>query len=314
MALYTDRPAVAATLLHPAAAETFVACPRPPGAGSHLLAAIFSGAPELFQSGYRFPGWRQLLVRGTAPASQYDQLIQLLRAGTAIPDRTACIAAEGSGFHGFRGRAWSALRGNVHLAVHFAPRREIERFDTAFMALAAISLAEAVDSVPNMQGRARIKWVNDILVGGRKVGGVLAYTQSRGRAVEAVVLGLGLNVEATPDVERSAFVPAVGSLRDFAAVSTSRVLIALLCRLDSNYMQLLGEGFQPIMDRYRSLSAVLGQEVTIYPELGSGPAKAFAAGRVHGIGDSLELHLDGRTEPVRSGRLLLGNIAPEMIA
>jgi biotin-[acetyl-CoA-carboxylase] ligase BirA-like protein len=305
-------------LLSPApAAGSYTPIPRISRSGSQLLAAIFPDTP-LFESPAGIPGWTHVLVRSSAPASQYDQLIELLRAGHSVADGTACLAVEGANFHGFRGRAWAALPGNIHLAAHFAPNRRIEQFATVFTALAAVSLVEAILGLPQLRARVGIKWVNDILVDGAKVGGVLAHTQSNGQHVDSVVLGLGLNVEATPRVNRSAFVPGVASLRgsvdDPASVSVGTTLGLLLSRLSSNYQTVLACGHAPIMDKYRSHSAVVGEEVTICTEPGFSPARIIAAGRVRDVGDSMELYIAGRSDPVTDGRLLLGTIAPEEIS
>jgi biotin-[acetyl-CoA-carboxylase] ligase BirA-like protein len=318
MAVYTDRPAAATRLLSPApAAGSYAAIPRTSRPGSRLLDAIFPGSSLLFESPADVPGWTQVLVRHSAPASQYDLLVQLLRACQPIPDGTACLAVEGANFHGFRGRAWSALPGNIHLAAYVAPGRRIEQSATVFTALAAVSLVEAIQGVPGLGDRVAIKWVNDILVDGAKVGGVLAHTQSSGQFVDAVVLGLGLNVEATPRVDRSAFVPKVGSLREFVSdplsVSVSATVRLLLARLSDNYRMVLEYGHAPIMDKYRAYSAVVGEEVTICTEPESSPARIIAAGRVRAVGDSMELYIAGRPEPVTNGRLLLGTIAPEAL-
>jgi biotin-[acetyl-CoA-carboxylase] ligase BirA-like protein len=316
MAVYTDSPALASTLLQ-SPAEAFV----PGSAGSvheqRLLSRIFEGSADLLRSSHDIPGCSDLLIRSVAPRSQYDELIALLREGTLLPDRLACLAAAGDGFHGFRGRSWSAIPGNLHLTFHFAPRLAIERFDTVFTALAAVSLAESIDSIPALAGRVRVKWVNDVLVDGAKVGGVLAYTQSQGAVVESVVLGLGLNVESTPRVERSPFVPAAGSIRDALGggerVRLADVLRNVLERLAANYATLLETGYHPIMERYRSCSAVLGEHVTVCTEDGTTPARVLASGRVDRLGDGMELHISGSSRPIRSGRLLLGAVAPEAI-
>jgi BirA family transcriptional regulator, biotin operon repressor / biotin---[acetyl-CoA-carboxylase] ligase len=275
--------------------------------------ALLGDGPLIRRADCRLEGWNAVLVRDTAEGSQFDRLIQLARDGHVMPDRAVCLARTGTGFRGFRRRDWSARTGNIHLTVHFAPGRAVDRFETVFAALAAVSVVEAIDSVPGMQRAAGIKWVNDVLVSGRKVAGVLAHTQTRGDAVTAVVLGIGVNVESTPDVARSAYVPAVGSVRELApepaVVSAPRLLHGLLSALHSNYEVLMREGHGSIMDRYRTRSVVLGREVTICEDVADGaadPMRVIAAGRVEAIGDGLELHLAGVNRPVSRGRLLLG--------
>jgi biotin-(acetyl-CoA carboxylase) ligase len=317
MAVYTDSPAIARRLLNLPSAVEAVPRPRPSELSGPLLGTIFDPDTELYRVAATHHGWGPVLVRAAAPSSQYDGLIALARTGLPVPDRLVCIAAEGTGFHGFRGRSWAALAGNIHVTVQLAPQRRIARFDTAFTAMAAVSLAEAADAAGVRPG-ARIKWVNDVLVGGAKVGGVLACTQSRGAVVESVVLGLGLNVEATPAVERSAFVPTIASLRDFPNgaenITVGRVLPLLLERLAANYELLLENGYRNIMQRYRDRSSVLGEQVTIWTDPGIAPARLIAAGRVESVGDGLELHLAGRAQPISNGRLLLGAAAPEAIS
>lgn len=161
--------------------------------------------------------WNHLFLTADSARSQCDQLIALSRSGHDIPDRTVCLARAGPCFHGFKGRTWSAVPGNIHLAVHFAPDCVIERFEVAFTMLAALSVVDALDEVPGLRHRSGIRWVNDIVVDDAKLGGVLAYTQTRDRTVTSAVLGIGLNVEVTPAVALTPFVPAVSSLRDLSA-------------------------------------------------------------------------------------------------
>lgn len=315
MAVYTDSTTAAAALLQPATTTWLVAEPAEGHGLQPLLASIFSDVPAILGAPTEVPGWPAVLVRSQAPRSQFDAVIDLVRSGVVVPDRTVCVAGRGTDFHGFRGRTWAAVEGNLHVTVHLSPRRPIRHFDTVFTALAAVVLAEASVGVPGLAGRVAIKWVNDVLVDGAKVGGVLAHTTSRGDVVESVVLGMGLNVEAAPDVERSPSVPAVGALRQFAAlpaeVTPDRMLAALLSSLDLRYTELLQDGHEPVMRRYRAASAVLGQEVTVLRDAAGPEAGVLAAGRVLHVGDGLELHISGTPRPVRSGRLLMGNAAPE---
>jgi BirA family transcriptional regulator, biotin operon repressor / biotin---[acetyl-CoA-carboxylase] ligase len=316
MAIYTDNPTQDGVLLPAELVGTFAPVPKRGGPGTALLHAIYEGATSLHRAPVDVTAWRSILVRDHAPGSQYDTLVQLVRAGAQVPDSVACVARTGSGMHGFRGRPWSAQPGNIHLAAHFAPARAIERFESAFTVLAAVSAAEAVETVPGLAGRARIKWVNDVLIDGCKVGGVLAYTQTRDTVVTSVVLGVGLNVEVTPPVERSPVVPAAGCVRDFApaadAAGLGHVLSALLDILQRNYALLLDDGPAPLLDAYRARSSVLGETVTIMSD-DVAAAGVVATGRVVAIGDGLELYLEGRAAPVTRGRLVLGTAADDAL-
>jgi BirA family transcriptional regulator, biotin operon repressor / biotin---[acetyl-CoA-carboxylase] ligase len=306
LAVYTNAPGYARTLLELGDGLTPGEDPEP--AGRRLSVALL-GPTAVHTAPMPDASWGHILVTGYAPESQYDQLIRLARAGPALPDGVACVARTGHRFHGFRGRAWAGSPGNIHLAAHLAPDRPVERFGSAFMALAAVSVVDAIDSVPGLEGRARIRWVNDVVLDGAKVAGVLAHSQTRGATVTSVVLGIGMNVETTPAVVPTAFVPAVTSLKDHApdpATATEGVLLrALLRALGRNYRALLEHGFGPIMGRYRARSAVLDRDVLISADEPDEVPRILAAGRVAGIGDGLELHLAGRAEPITRGRLIL---------
>lgn len=312
MAVFTDNAAYGAALLPAGVVGGFAPALPVPESDRLLLDAIFGSDAAISSAPLALPGWRRILASDFAHGSQYDRLIQLAR-GTTLPDRVACVARAGTGFRGFRGRSWSASPGNIHLAVHLAPDRPIARFETVFTALAAVAVAETVDTVPGLAGQARIKWVNDVLVRDAKVAGVLAYTQTRADTVTSVVLGIGLNVETTPAVERSAYVPAAACLRDFApdpAASTAPVLEVLLRALDRLYGEVLEVGHGAIMERYRARSAVLGRDVTIWADDGGLDVSphVLASGRVTAVGDGLELYLNGRSEPITKGRLIMGNV------
>jgi BirA family transcriptional regulator, biotin operon repressor / biotin---[acetyl-CoA-carboxylase] ligase len=310
MAVYTDNPAYGGTLLPAGATGAFAPAAAPAEPQRMLLDTVFEPGAQLHTAPLRIPGWQHILAVDFSDGSQYDRLIDLARRAP-IPDRVACLARTGRGFHGFRGRDWNASAGNIHLTVHLAPQRAMPHFETVFTALAAVAVMDAIDAVPELAGRARVKWVNDVLVDGAKVAGVLAYTQTRSDVITSVILGIGLNVEATPEVERSDHVPTAGSLRGLAPHSAhanaATVLGALLHALQRRYSDVLAVGHLSIMEQYRTRSAVIGHHVTICEE-GEEPARIIAAGRVEALGDGLELYLEGRAEPVTRGRLILGDV------
>jgi biotin-(acetyl-CoA carboxylase) ligase len=274
------------------------------------LARTFLGEGPVLHGRHLTGGpWQYLIISRHARRSQYDLMIQLARGPRGLPDRLVSVAGSGEGFHGYKGRPWSAAPGNVHATIHLTPNRVIERFDTAFTVLAALSVVEAVDAVPGLSGRAGIKWVNDVLVDGAKVAGILSYTQTRNDTVTGAVLGIGLNVETAPRVERTLFVPSVGALRDFAgrgSPPTQRdVLHHLLDAVDENYRTLLERGYGILLNRYRERSCIVGSQVVVCEEGPEDDPRVLLRGRVAALGEGLELYLDGREEPVSTGRLIL---------
>jgi biotin-(acetyl-CoA carboxylase) ligase len=201
------------------------------------------------------------------------------------------------------------LEGNIHLSAFLAPGQKVDHFGVGFTILSAVSVVETIDFMEGLEKKASIKWVNDILIANAKVSGVLAHTQSQGEIVTSAVLGIGINVESTPHVERDPFVPGVASLRDFVPSSNKcnqrLVFNKLAPCLDRNYRLLLSGEYLRLLDFYRQRSQVIGREVSVYPDLGGVTSEELVSGRVISIGENLELYLEGVKTPVSKGRLVL---------
>ncbi len=314
MAVYTGSPRFAASLLPQETAGRLAPLRAVEAGTEELLDELLAGDGERLTAPFTGIPWNHLFLREFAPESNYDQLIQLARRPAALPDRVASMVGSGLGFHGFKGRSWAAIPGNIHLAVHLTPNQPVDRSGVAFTVLAVVSVVETLDGISGLAGQAETKWVNDILLGEGKAAGVLAYTQTQGQVVSAAVLGLGVNVEATPEVEATPFVPGVTSVADALPSPPQdlgrQVFLNLLRALDRNYRILLEEGLDPLLERYRDRSMVVGREVTICTESSDRSLQAVAQGRVARIGDNLELLLEGRSAPVTGGRLALGRVSP----
>jgi biotin-(acetyl-CoA carboxylase) ligase len=258
-------------------------------------------------------GWRRVFLVREAPRSQFDALRELLGAGGPPEGPVAAVAFGGSGFHGHRGRSWSAVEGNLHLCAVFAPPAVPARHGVRIVMLPAVAVTDALRGAD--AGLAPgIKWVNDILLEGRKVAGVLSVTQSRGERLESVLLGIGLNVERTPEVAGTPFVPGVVSLREAAgerAPDLPRATWLVLGALERRYRQLLAFGPDALHREYRRDSVAIGRRVVVYEEgiddtadPATWPAP-IARGLLADIAPDLTLRIAGRAEPVDRGRLIL---------
>jgi len=253
--------------------------------------------------------WIHTVIIRHAPLSQFDLLVKMSQKNLALPDRILCLAGKGEDFHGQKGRPWAAVEGNLHLTLYFAPDQRIEHFHVGFLILAAVSLVESIDALRSLTGQANIKWVNDVLINRAKVAGFIVHTSSMEETVTAAVLGIGLNVESTPQVPSNAFVHRVGSLRNFVQkqeeMNQKTVLRSLLHHLDKNYDQLLSGQYSRLLDFYRKRSLVIGRKVKILSDEPEGKEQEIASGRVKSIGDNLELYLENTDKPVTRGRLIL---------
>jgi BirA family biotin operon repressor/biotin-[acetyl-CoA-carboxylase] ligase len=254
--------------------------------------------------------WSRALVVAEAPGSQFDALREALATGLPLSGPTACLALTGRGFHGQRGRPWAAEAGNLHLCGVFPePGLDAGALPSLPM-LPVVALVDAVREATRGLLRPGIKWVNDVLVDGRKVGGVLTSTQSQGRRVTSVLVGIGLNVATAPAVPRTPMVPAVGCLADAGARTTwTEAALAVLAALGRRMVDLVSNGPAALVEAYREASLAIGREVCIFADPDSpaptarGRPTPMLRGVVRGIGSDLSLTLEGVKAPVTGGRL-----------
>jgi len=321
MPLLTDAPAAARPLLAAGTdlREVAVADLAPDAATAWR--AFVGEVPAFVADGDAGLGDRLVLLRDEAPGSQYARMHELLAAGGSLPDGLACLALTGSRFQGQRGRAWTALRGNLHLSVHLALDLDAAAHQVGLIVLPAVATARAIEAVSGGRVRPGTKWVNDLMLAGRKVAGVLTATQVTGGRLRHAVIGIGVNVARAPQLPPAPRVPRPGSLADadagFAGDDAwARLLPPLLAELERGRARLAaGRGAELVAD-YRARATFLGRAVTIWPvDEGGEPGGAeavvrpLARGVVRALRDDLALELDGVAAPVRHGRLTLDDPA-----
>jgi biotin-[acetyl-CoA-carboxylase] ligase BirA-like protein len=277
------------------------------GAEQVLWQTLGRGSP--WQAAGSDDFWGRLLVIGDAPASQFDALGRALGRELAADVPTACLALTGRRFRGQRDRSWQVAPGNLFLSVVLAPRAVAQEIVASLVMLPAVAV---VDAIQRLGGRASIKWVNDVLIDGRKVGGVLASSHCKETLLESAVLGIGVNVAHAPEVAPTAFVPGACSLAEAGIeVGLPRFLFEVLHALALRYRALMERGPAGLRLAYQEASCVVGAEVGIWSEatdLSGDPSRwpaPLRRGRVTAIGADLSLTLEGSDEPVTRGRLAL---------
>jgi BirA family biotin operon repressor/biotin-[acetyl-CoA-carboxylase] ligase len=166
------------------------------------------------------------------------------------------IADRQTAGQGRRGRAWvSPPDANLYLSA-------ARRFTRPLPQLGGLSLSVGVAVVEALQalgvGDAGLKWPNDVLVGGRKLGGILVDARADGAGSIAVV-GIGLNLRMPADAAAAIDQPwcdlaGLGhSLsRDTVAASVTTALVEAFAAFDA-------EGLGPFLARWSEYDALAGR-------------------------------------------------------
>lgn len=259
---------------------------------------------------------RVIVLIDTAGDSQFNVLLRALQGGAAVPDRLICLALTGTGFRGQRQRAWSALRGNMHLTAHYRVMLDAVASQAALTMIPAVASAEAIIDVSQGRLAPRIKWVNDVMVRGAKVSGVLTATAVSGATIDRVTFGIGMNIDHAPAIDPTPFVPEAGCLAGFDETlrgGLPAVFREVTHRLDE-LVELVAAG-QPdrVFARYRERAGFIGEDVCIWPE-GTEDWRATPPvyrGEVFALNPDLSLRVKGRDQPIRAGRMALMGALPD---
>jgi BirA family biotin operon repressor/biotin-[acetyl-CoA-carboxylase] ligase len=191
-----------------------------------------------------------------------------LLGDNGAPDRSVLVAELQTAGRGRFDRSWQSPRGaGLTFSVLLRPPLPMSRWGWLPL-LAGVALAESVRRiVPGLE--VALKWPNDVLLalpdGGSfgKAAGILAQT-----AEDAVVIGIGLNVDTTAE-ELPA--PTATSLRlcgtDTDRHGRAELLVEALARLDARYAQFCDVGGDAdacgLAADYRELCATIGSGVTV---------------------------------------------------
>ncbi len=117
---------------------------------------------------------------------------RLLNHGRKIPDGTVVIAESQTAGRGRLGRNWhSEPESGLYFSVIFRPRVP-PSLAPLFTLTAAVAMHNAIERHTRLD--VDIKWPNDLLIGGKKICGILAEIQAEVDLVKTMVVGIGLNV------------------------------------------------------------------------------------------------------------------------
>ena len=184
--------------------------------------------------------------------------VTLARQGAL--DGTLVLAERQTKGRGRLGRRWfappgSSLLMSLILRPPLAPR-QAQRM-TMICSLAAI---EAISEVTGLV--AQVKWPNDILLSGKKLGGVLTELGLCGNRLDYTVVGMGLNINLELSALPELMAPATSLLAEIGqSVSRRDLLVAFLQHVETHY-DALATGWSPHI-AWRTHLATLGEHVRV---------------------------------------------------
>ncbi len=235
------------------------------GAAGHCVAGLVmderefdAGALQSRLAGHGM-GWR---IHYLPVVDSTNRLaLKLAREGAA--EGTVVFADCQTRGRGRLKRIWHSPPGrNLYASILLRPA--IDPADAARITLVAgVAVAEMI-SIFCPEG-VGLKWPNDVFIRGRKICGILTEMKTKGKVLDALVVGIGLNVNITGEDFDPVLQKSATSLREETGRIFPREEVAyLLCDSFRKWYRIfLGEGFAPVRERWLSLSEMTGSRVRV---------------------------------------------------
>ena len=174
-----------------------------------------------------------------------------------------CALAQTAG-RGRRGRAWAMPAGNFAASLVMRPAGPPAQAALRSF-VAALALRDALVAVTGRAEVFTLKWPNDVLLNGGKLAGILLESSGAAGRVDALVIGIGVNLAGTPDttlLEAGALAP-VSLLGQTGITITPEDFLTHLAQHFARWeAQFTTHGFGPIRSAWLQNAARIGQNIT----------------------------------------------------
>jgi len=169
------------------------------------------------------------------------------------PEGAVVLAEEQTAGRGRAGRAWHSERATgIYMTVLLRPRLAPVQAPLLTM-MAGLSAGTAIASSTELS--IDVKWPNDLMVRGKKVGGILTEMHAEPSQVRFVIVGIGINVNQEKFPAELA--SAATSLRAESGRRQPRLEIAvrLLREFENDYNRFMREGSASVVKRFEEASS-----------------------------------------------------------
>jgi BirA family biotin operon repressor/biotin-[acetyl-CoA-carboxylase] ligase len=169
------------------------------------------------------------------------------------PEGAVVLAEEQTAGRGRVGRKWHSERAaGIYVTLLLRPRLAPVQAPLLTM-MAGLSAHSAVQAVTGLT--VDLKWPNDLLIGGKKAGGILTEMHAEPGQIRFVIVGIGLNVN------QEKFPGELANLATSLRIETGKqqprmeLLVRLLREFESDYNRLLREGVASVVERFQAISS-----------------------------------------------------------
>lgn len=191
--------------------------------------------------------------------STNDQCRRMFEGGT--PGNFWVVSAKQSSGKGRRGREWVSRQGNLFASLLYGIDCDLETASELSF-VTAVAAREVVADILQDNIPVTCKWPNDILVGGKKVAGILLETAGQGSEKPShVIIGIGINVMNHPE---NPLYPATNLKKERCPKLELDLILSRLVHTMAYWIsQWKDHGFTPVRKAWKAHASGLGQEIIV---------------------------------------------------
>ena len=226
------------------------------------------------------------------------------QAEEGAPEGLLVLAEYQTGGKGRRGRSWVTPAGSA-IAMSLLLRPQIEpQYASMITLVMGLAAADAIEKYTDL--KAQIKWPNDVVINGRKICGILTEMKMKGKQIDYVVVGTGINtgIDEFPDELKA----VAASLHTLTGKEISRTELIAVCmeQFEYYYKQFLQTcDLSGMIERYNELLAGRNGQVRV---LEPGSEYTGVARGINAAGELLVEREDGTVEAVYAGEVSVRGI------
>lgn len=217
-----------------------------------------------------------------------------------LADRTIISTNIQTNGYGRFERSWVDLgTENIYMTFILKPSEQLSQVHANLTQYLSICLCKQLEELNLLP---QIKWPNDVLLGGKKVCGILAETVIKGGKLKGIVLGIGVNLntslKAVDEIDR----PATSVNLEFGQPINKQVFMENLIKFFfENYDEFLEKGFIFIKEDYEQRAMFLNQNLKI--AVFNIEKEGFSQG-LDENGNLILLNKDGEIEKINMGEIV----------
>ena len=178
-----------------------------------------------------------------------------------VKEGTVIIAEKQKKGIGRFGREWISPKGGLYVSIILKPK--IRPIDAPKVTLIA-GIAVAKD-IRKLGLDAKLKWPNDVLIHGKKVGGILTSISTKEGKIDYIIVGIGINVNVDINTFPKELQKSATSIKEElkTEVPIEKIIGDILFEMETNYETLKQGNFTYLLNEWKKLSDTIGNSVRV---------------------------------------------------